>query len=1152
MIITFYSYKGGSGRTLALANIAVQLAKKGKRVLAVDFDLEAPGLVNYLRSQAVSPDIDLRPGLMDMLLELRDGGDPDWRAFLTPLRSDDGSLTLMTSGKRDQDYPHRVLTFDWEFLFGHRNGGRFLESMRDGWRAEYDFVLIDSRTGITDSGGICTIQLPDAIVAVFTASDQSVDGVVDVLERAQKGRQVLPYDRSPLTVIPLPSRIELQTERELQRRWQEKFATQFARYYESWVPRTVPVKRLLERITLPYVPYFSYGEPLPVQSDGTTAPGSLGYALETVTRLIEGHLAGAEKIVFGDLPVRLENLDVRHEMGTPTVGLDDVEAAPSRAVIRGGVPSRNPFFTGREAILDQLQDILADRQRASVLPETTLMGYGGVGKTQLAIEFVYRHASEYQLIWWMTAEDPIAVRQSLSVLATRLGLPVSASMEQTISSVLDALGSTQMKWLLVYDNADNPSDLQDLMPSAGGHILVTSRNPVWSAASPVLEVDVFTRQESKDLIVRRRPEISDADAYRLAEALGDLPLALEQALSWIITTVTSVDEYLAEFDRHTRAILDEGRPLSYPHSVATLVRLSLERLRAEAPSAAQLLELVAFLGAEPVSPSILWEGRSAGLAEPLRTSLQDRSEIARLMRDLGRYGLARVDSASRLTVHRLVQFVLRDALDDPERTLHMARQLLTAANPGNPDDGTTWQRHAELRPHVLASSLMEGDIDDRRAVLDQLRYIFNIGDFEGCRDFAETIMVSWRDTTTGEGAHDPLMYQTMRRYADALRSLGDDRAAQYARQAMQGMLAVLGEEHEFTMGAVMGVGADLRIAGMFKEAAELDDHNLELHRRVLGPGDPSTLRAMNSVAVNRRWAGDFKDAYELDVEAERQARAAFEGLDAWTFLAIEGQARDLFSLGRYAEGLALQRDALPGHIQLLGEDHATVLRANTLMSSLLRKTGQINQAHEVAREGYRSHVVRFGQNHGQTIAAAVSYANTLRAAGELTHALTHIEGARDGYQTLYGPDHPLTLCAAINLGIIQRSLGYDRDALLLDEQTLRQLKTVFHAEHPFVLALEVNYSNDLSRAHRLEEAHATSHAAWQSSIRVRGPRHPYTLHAAVNTALDLMQLGQRAESESLFTQTMASLEGVYGNDHQEIESARRQRRLECEIEPLFI
>ena len=172
----------------------------------------------------------------------------------------------------------------------------------------------------------------------------------------------------------------------------------------------------------------------------------------------------------------------------------------------GNVPQRNKNFTGREDILMQLRSGLASSVTV-VLPHA-LQGMGGVGKTQVAIEYAYRYASDYDLVWWIPADQPPLVRASLAALAPQLGLPsVTASgIESAATAVLDALrrGHPFGRWLLIFDNADQPEDLTEVIPKGGtGHVLVTSRNHRWQSVVETVQVDVFTPNESIDFLTRR-------------------------------------------------------------------------------------------------------------------------------------------------------------------------------------------------------------------------------------------------------------------------------------------------------------------------------------------------------------------------------------------------------------------------------------------------------------------------------------------------------------------------------------------------------------------------------------------------------------------------------------------------------------------------
>jgi len=295
-VITFYSFKGGVGRTMALANIAILLAKRRLRVLAVDADLEAPGLNRYF-AQLGLPPVEEQTGLLDLLTQ--DPADSSsWESFTSSLDIDEGlPLTIMTSGRRDETYEKRVLEFDWEHFFRERRGGELFENLREEWKQAFDIVLIDSRTGITDSGGVFTIQMPDILVLVANPNHQSIDGIRKVAERAQAARQRLPYDRMPLSILPILSRLDTRAEYQQAREWLDIFAEAMKSFYEDWLPKPFTPRQIIEQTKLSYVAYFGFGEKLPVLIEGTSDPEGLGFTYESLAALLAKDLAGAEQII---------------------------------------------------------------------------------------------------------------------------------------------------------------------------------------------------------------------------------------------------------------------------------------------------------------------------------------------------------------------------------------------------------------------------------------------------------------------------------------------------------------------------------------------------------------------------------------------------------------------------------------------------------------------------------------------------------------------------------------------------------------------------------------------------------------------------------------------------------------------------------------
>lgn len=302
-IVTFYSYKGGVGRSMALANVAVLMARRGLRVLAVDWDLEAPGLeryFSYYNQTAIASG-----GLLIYLDEVdHHTDDPEcvsrYRNHVWKIDVDSGhSFDLLPSGRSTHfNYARLLEEFNWRDFFA-RGGGDFIERLRSRWREDYDFVLIDSRTGMSDSGGICTIQVPDVLVAIFTANHQSMSGVRDVIQAAQSGRQRLAYDRGPLMVLPVISRFSAYTEVQESNAWLDRAAELFASTCDDWLPPWVAVRDMFDQLKIPQVDWYGFGERLAVAEHGVSSPGSIGYALARMTDLLVSDFADLSSALGG-------------------------------------------------------------------------------------------------------------------------------------------------------------------------------------------------------------------------------------------------------------------------------------------------------------------------------------------------------------------------------------------------------------------------------------------------------------------------------------------------------------------------------------------------------------------------------------------------------------------------------------------------------------------------------------------------------------------------------------------------------------------------------------------------------------------------------------------------------------------------------------
>lgn len=294
MIVTFYSYKGGVGRSFCLVNVAVQLARWGNRVLCVDFDLDAPGLHEYFRPHLSSLH---DGGLVEVIT-----GQADWVDVVEPLSvPDTEDLSLLAAGAMDASYPDRAQALSWPELFADHDLGWRFERIREEWKDTFDYVLIDSRTGITDIGGICTAQLPDVLVLCVAPNRQNLAGTLDVAQRAALARDKLPYDRDGLLYLPVVSRFDSKEEYERARSWRTAMAEEFAPLYASWLPKDQsddhPELGLVERTTVPYLPYWSFGEEIAVLDERSGNPDSVSYFMDNIAALLAHRLADADVLV---------------------------------------------------------------------------------------------------------------------------------------------------------------------------------------------------------------------------------------------------------------------------------------------------------------------------------------------------------------------------------------------------------------------------------------------------------------------------------------------------------------------------------------------------------------------------------------------------------------------------------------------------------------------------------------------------------------------------------------------------------------------------------------------------------------------------------------------------------------------------------------
>lgn len=822
-------------------------------------------------------------------------------------------------------------------------------------------------------------------------------------------------------------------------------------------------------------------------------------------------------------------------------------------VIWGGVPAQNKIFTGRNDILDVLHEGLS-RKVTAVLPHA-LQGLGGVGKTAVAVEYAYRYRDEYELVWWIPADQPVLVQASLAQLAPSLGLPPATAtgigVEGAAAATLNALrkGEPYKRWLLVFDNADEPEDLKDIFPRGPGDVLITSRNPRWESVVQTVQVDVFTRAESIAFLNKRVPGgLPGADAEALASELGDLPLALEQAGALLAGTGMSVDEYLRLLREQVAAIMSEGKSPDYPMSMTAAWKLSVQTLAQHQPEAVTLLRCCAFFGAEPIPRDLLPRGAHAVNGSPLGELLADPLTLARSITALGRFALVRIDGRA-IVIHRLTQALQRAALTPEEQDSfrEQAHLVLSAGAPSDPEDTRQWPRYTQLIAHVQSTRLeLSRHSEARRFALNMVRYLYNSGDLESARQFSERYIEAWRANT---GAEDPQLLLAQQHLGNVLRAMGryepafdiDRRTLALARQS-------LGEEDPLTLAQTSSYTADLRGNGDFAEALRIDVEALERHRRVLGPDDVRTLRVSNNLAVDYGLNSRYADARDQHMETYQRRRdadvPATELLSSWS-----GLARALRLCGAFSEGRDVGQDAYDFGLSELGPDHPRTLETAIDLSVALRRAGaSYEDSLELAAAVLELSRRRFGAAAPLTLAAALSFTNIQRATDQASEALEVALETMERYKAIYGAVHPYYYGCMGNVATLYRVNGNLPKAVETDETAFGGLRDRLGAGHHYTLTVAVNLASDHAALGNPARAREIGQDTMPRLITALGEDHPLTLACAANLVQDLRAAGAEAEADHLLGETIRRLRQTLGDRHPDTIAAAEGRRLDPDFD----
>jgi len=1306
-IITFYSYKGGTGRTMALANTAWILAANGKRVLAVDWDLEAPGLHRFFHPFLDPNVITATTGVLNILQDYawaatdgthrtgawhREFADVEQHAAsLSPEPlglsfPDGGSLDFLSAGRQFRAYSSATASsLEWDNFYDRLGGGAFLDELRDSMKRSYDYVLIDSRTGLSDTADICTLQMPDVLVDCFTLSDQSLNGAADVAHSVGDEHR-----KRRIRVLPVPMRID-EGEKDKVDAGRALARLKFAGLPKGRQGEQLGADEITDywgHVEIPYRPYYAYEETLATFGDEKGDPKSLLSAFERLTSVLtDGAITSlptipepvrqrcrdafirrrpsattaeiiivyaAENRMWADwvesllkragcnvtlhelsaspvdrsgpatrtlvllsgalqhsryaegvlsalvsstpapgalVPVRIDearpqesyldqdlliDLQGSDESQCATALLSALELPvqlpdPGPAAPRFpaheprfvNVPQRNTTFTGRGPILDQVREQLRGGMSVVLPQPQALFGLGGVGKTQIALEYVHRFMADYDLVWWVSAEHVDDVVASLAELGALIGAPGGDDMALASQEAVHMLseGNPTRRWILVFDNADDPEDLVGYFPAgSGGHILITSRNQSWSQRGATLGVDVFLRRESTEHLSRRAPGLTLEEADEVATAVGDLPLAVEQAAAWLAETATPTAEYLRRLTEQTAAVLALNQAADYPETVAATWNISIERLKERSPASVRLLQLCAFLAPEPISSHLLYGKAMLDALKPYDPALQDGLLLGRVIREIGRLALAKVDQvSSSVQIHRLVQAVIRSQMTEDERRTarHMVHTVLAGARPDGDeptDDRESWPRFDAIWPHLSASDIRNcTEADPRRLLIDRVRYLWKRGDFPRAQQLAETLLAHWKPML---GEDDVQYLYLQGQLANVLRSQGRYVEAQNINEALrERQRRVLGSTHPHTYVTTSSLATDLAALGQYTRGVELAREAHSGFSEIFHESHPRTLNAANNLALALRMVGRYSDARQIDKDTfDRRTRV--HGTDhIYTLSSSENLGRDLREVGRYTESVTVLEDAYAKHERTLGPEFPGTLRCAKSLAVSLRRAGRFEEGQQLTSATLEQYRKQNAATTPDALACELNLAADLFAAGDRQDARRTAQRVLAEYVKVPGEGHPYTQTAMNNLGIFHWGCGDLEEAESVFRKVLDRMNTVLGDHHPHTLFCSANYAIVLAETDRLEEAWKLEQRAIDSLREILGRQHPETLAVVSNGALTLDALGRTDEGQVLRQEAVTELRRQarqLGENNGITHLATHERRVYRDLEPLAV
>jgi tetratricopeptide (TPR) repeat protein len=643
---------------------------------------------------------------------------------------------------------------------------------------------------------------------------------------------------------------------------------------------------------------------------------------------------------------------------------------------------RNPFFTGRAFIFTQVHELLHAGTTAALSQPPAISGLGGIGKTQTAVEYAYRFRDDYQFVLWVQANSQETLLADFVTLAKELNLPEQNEQEQ--QAVVQALKQwleTHRRWLLIFDNADDLAMVQDYLPQRNqGHILLTTRAQAMAGLARKIELETMESEEGVVLLLRRAgllapdstlESVSTAEralARDIVQAMGGLPLALDQAGAYLEETGESLSNYLRIYQQRRAALLKRrgGFRPQHPESVATTWSLALQQVERDQPAAIELMRMCALLAPDAIPEELIVEG-AAHLGPVLQPVAADRNRLNEALAALLKYSLLRRDVTTHtFIIHRLVQAVILDELDE-ETQRRWAERVVRAVEQVFPfDEPAPWPRSQRYLAHALACEALikqwDLTLDAAAGVLNNAgTYLQARGQYQAAEPLQQDALA------VGEkqyGVDHPNTYYLLNNLANLYADQGKHEEAEPLYQRVLAITEkMLGPEHPdtaLTLGNLANLYAD---QGKHEEAEPLYQRVLAITEKMLGPEHPDTAQTLNNLANLYRNQGKHEEAEPLYQRALAIREKMLGPEHPYTASTLGNLAKLYRNQGKHEEAEPLYQRALAIREKMLGPEHPDTAQTIYNLALLYWNQGKYEEAEPLYQRALAIDEKVYGQDH---------------------------------------------------------------------------------------------------------------------------------------------------------------------------------------------